>query len=123
MSKLAQTNPEASQSAQTRVSAMAATASGKRGAQLPFSPTAAAAQMAAATARPAPMAAVTSPETYRGFLHAVTHILRSGGPLAFYQGVVPNVLGSGMAWGTYFFRCLFSAAFALRSISVFFSSS
>ena len=38
---------------------------------------------------------------YAGPIDALRKILRYEGPRALYQGVVPGVVGSGMAWGMY----------------------
>jgi len=40
---------------------------------------------------------------YRGLGHAFQCIYREGGARAFYQGLSPNLLGSGVAWGVYFY--------------------
>lgn len=40
---------------------------------------------------------------YRGTLDAVRHIVREEGWRALYAGLTPALIGSGMAWGAYFF--------------------
>lgn len=40
---------------------------------------------------------------YRGSIHAFREIVRTQGYLALYQGVIPNIVGAGASWGSYFF--------------------
>jgi len=40
---------------------------------------------------------------YRGTIHAVTNIIQQEGWRALYSGLTPALIGSGMAWGIYFF--------------------
>ncbi|XP_076620750.1 solute carrier family 25 member 32 [Colletes latitarsis] len=40
---------------------------------------------------------------YKGLRSAVMQIIRTEGVQGLYKGVIPNVLGSGGAWGCYFF--------------------
>ncbi|XP_014673278.1 PREDICTED: mitochondrial folate transporter/carrier-like [Priapulus caudatus] len=39
---------------------------------------------------------------YQGVMHAVRSIVRADGFLGLYQGVTPNLIGNGAAWGFYF---------------------
>lgn len=48
--------------------------------------------------------------TYLGILDAFRSIKRSGGFRGLYQGVSPNVVGAGSAWGLYFFSYNFLKA-------------
>ena len=40
---------------------------------------------------------------YRALRNAVRYTLKEEGPLAFYKGLYPSLLGSGVSWGLYFF--------------------
>lgn len=40
---------------------------------------------------------------YRGVVHGLSTIIKFEGVSALYTGLAPNLLGSGMAWGCYFF--------------------
>eukprot|EP00798_Chlamydomonas_sp_ICE-L_P006959 gene6959-2230_t len=41
--------------------------------------------------------------TYRGAVHAVQRMWQQEGVRAFYQGLTPAVVGSGVAWSSYFY--------------------
>lgn len=40
---------------------------------------------------------------YQGLKSAIVQIVKTEGVRGLYKGVAPNVLGSGGAWGCYFF--------------------
>uniref|UniRef100_UPI00358FB275 solute carrier family 25 member 32 isoform X2 n=1 Tax=Myxine glutinosa TaxID=7769 RepID=UPI00358FB275 len=46
---------------------------------------------------------LSSRPMYRGFVHCLGSIWRQQGLRGLYQGVTPNVCGSGASWGLYFF--------------------
>ena len=46
---------------------------------------------------------LTSLPVYRNFFHAFSTIVRTEGFPALYQGVVPSMVGNGLAWGSYFY--------------------
>lgn len=41
---------------------------------------------------------------YNGMLNAVACIVRQQGIQGLYQGIAPNVMGTGASWGVYFLR-------------------
>lgn len=46
---------------------------------------------------------LTTRPQYNGILDALKTIARSNGFVGLYQGVTPNVWGTGASWGLYFF--------------------
>eukprot|EP00009_Paramoeba_aestuarina_P010312 CAMPEP_0201531374 /NCGR_PEP_ID=MMETSP0161_2-20130828/47439_1 /ASSEMBLY_ACC=CAM_ASM_000251 /TAXON_ID=180227 /ORGANISM="Neoparamoeba aestuarina, Strain SoJaBio B1-5/56/2" /LENGTH=365 /DNA_ID=CAMNT_0047934255 /DNA_START=126 /DNA_END=1223 /DNA_ORIENTATION=+ len=46
---------------------------------------------------------LTNLPVYRNFFHACSTIVRTEGFPALYQGVVPSLVGNGLAWGSYFY--------------------
>ena len=46
---------------------------------------------------------LTGLPVYRNLFHAFAAISRTEGVLAFYQGVVPSLVGNSIAWGAYFY--------------------
>jgi solute carrier family 25 (mitochondrial folate transporter), member 32 len=45
----------------------------------------------------------TGKNAYRGLFHATKTIFQSRGIVGFYQGLTPNLIGSGVSWGVYFY--------------------
>ena len=39
---------------------------------------------------------------YSGSINAFGKIVKSEGYVGLYRGIIPNVLGSGTSWGSYF---------------------
>jgi len=58
---------------------------------------------AASAASAAASASTPARPRYDGLRHAFSTIWRTEGPAALHKGVMANALGSGMAWGSYFF--------------------
>merc|ERR1712137_1242261 len=44
-----------------------------------------------------------TPNAYRGMLHGLSSIVKNSGVPGLYQGLGPNLVGSGLSWGLYFF--------------------